>query len=73
LAQTKNDYNSRWKKVDEFEKKGLTQSALQEVLKIYDLAIKESNNVQQIKSSIYQVRYRQMVTGRQPRNKYLFY
>src|SRR3982751_3866447 len=61
LAQTKADYNTQWKKAEEFEKKGLTKSALQEVLKIYDLAIKENNDVQQIKSSIYQVKYRQMV------------
>ena len=28
MAQTKNDYAANWKKVEDFEKKGLTKSAL---------------------------------------------
>ncbi|MFZ1452231.1 MAG: hypothetical protein WAT20_05980, partial [Ferruginibacter sp.] len=58
MAQTKNDYDKNWKKVEAFEKKGLTKSALQEVLVIYNLAIKDGNDAQQIKSCMYQIRYR---------------
>jgi uncharacterized protein YfaS (alpha-2-macroglobulin family) len=56
-----NDYPVQWKKVDAFEKKGLTKSALKEVLSIYNLAIKENNGAQQIKSCMYQIKYRNMV------------
>lgn len=61
MAQTKNDYAKNWKKVEEFEKKGLTKSALQEVLNINNLAIKDGNDAQQIKASMYQIKYRNMV------------
>ncbi|MEO6722570.1 MAG: hypothetical protein ABIN67_19525, partial [Ferruginibacter sp.] len=61
VAQTNNDYSLQWKKVEAFEKKGLTKSALQEVMNIYNLAVKDNNDAQQIKSSIYQIKYRQMV------------
>ena len=30
-----NDYTSQWKKIEDFQKKGLTKSALAEVDKIY--------------------------------------
>ena len=60
-AQRANDYSANWKKVEQFENKGLTKSALSEVLKIYDLATKDKNDVQQIKASIYQIKYRNMV------------
>ena len=56
-----NDYLVQWKKVESFEKKGLTKSALKEVLSIYNLAIKENNDAQQIKSCMYQIKYRNMV------------
>ncbi|MBP6430889.1 MAG: alpha-2-macroglobulin [Ferruginibacter sp.] len=56
-----NDYAAQWKKVDAFEKKGLTKSALNEVLGIYSLAVKENNDAQQIKSCMYQIKYRNMV------------
>ncbi|MEI9955214.1 MAG: hypothetical protein WDM90_02665 [Ferruginibacter sp.] len=61
MAQTKNDYLSNWKKVEDFEKKGLTKSALAEVMVIYNVAIKDNNDAQQIKSSMYQIKYRNMV------------
>ena len=35
-AQQPNDYAKNWKAVEAFEKKGLTKSALQEVMKIFD-------------------------------------
>src|SRR5688500_16636431 len=72
IAQTKKDYAVQWKKVEEFEKKGLTRSALQEVMKIYDLSVKENNDAQQIKSSIYHVRYRQMVQEDSRENNIFF-
>ncbi|HRI24963.1 MAG TPA: hypothetical protein PLZ45_09810, partial [Ferruginibacter sp.] len=58
MSQPKNDYAAAWKKVEQLEKKGLTKSALQEVLTIYSLSVKENNDAQQIKSCIYQVKYR---------------
>ncbi|UAY52690.1 alpha-2-macroglobulin family protein [Ferruginibacter albus] len=57
IAQQK-DYAANWKKVDQLEKKGLTKSALQEVQKIYALAVKENNDVQQVKACIYQANYK---------------
>ena len=44
-AQKKmDDYSSEWKKIDEFQKKGLTKSALSEVEKIYATAKKTNND-----------------------------
>jgi hypothetical protein len=72
MAQTKNDYDKNWKKVEAFEKKGLTKSALQEVLAIYNLAIKDGNDAQQIKASMYQIRYRNMVEEDSQENNIFF-
>ncbi len=55
-----NDYAANWKKVDAFEKKGLTKSALTEVESIFNLALKDKNDAQQIKAAIYQIKYRSM-------------
>ncbi len=60
MAQKNNNYTAQWKKVEAFEKKGLTASALKEVIGIYNLAIKDKNDAQQIKSCMYQVKYRNM-------------
>lgn len=59
-AQVKNDYAKNWKKVEDLEKKGLTRSALGEVMAIYNLALKESNDAQQVKACMYQIRYHNM-------------
>ena len=61
MAQKNEDYSPNWKKVAAYEKQGLTKSALKEVTNIFRLAVKDNNNPQQIKSAIYQVRYRNMV------------
>ncbi|MEP7164206.1 MAG: alpha-2-macroglobulin family protein [Ferruginibacter sp.] len=60
-AQQPNDYSKNWKAVEAFEKKGLTRSALQEVMKIFDMATAAGNEVQQVKSSMYEMKYRNMV------------
>ena len=60
MAQQNSNYAAQWKKVEAFEKKGLTASALKEVLIIYNLAIKDNNDAQQIKTSMYQLRYRNL-------------
>lgn len=60
MAQKNTNYATQWKKVEAFEKKGLTASALKEVLAIYTLAIKDKNDPQQIKASMYQIKYRNM-------------
>jgi hypothetical protein len=72
MAQTKNDYAKNWKAVDDFEKKGLTISALKEVMTIYDLAVKDANNAQQIKSCMYQIKYRNMVEEDSHENNIFF-
>lgn len=59
-AQT-NNYAAEWKKVEGLEKKGLTKDALNEVLKIFNAAVKSGNEAQQIKSAMYQMKYRNMV------------
>ena len=60
-AQQTNDFSKNWKAVEGLEKKGLTKSALQEVLKIFDMATASGNEVQQVKSAMYQMKYRNMV------------
>ncbi len=72
MAQTKNEYSVNWKKVEEFEKKGLTRSALKEVLNIYNLALKDNNDAQQIKSCMYQVKYRNMLEEDSHENNIFF-
>jgi len=46
-------YDSSWKKVENFVKKGLPKSALEEARKIYALSRKEKQDAQMIKSLIY--------------------
>ena len=60
-AQQPNDYSKNWKAVEAFEKKGLTKSALKEVMNIFSLATASGNEVQQVKSAMYQMKYRNMV------------
>jgi hypothetical protein len=55
-------YDAAWKKVEAFVKKNLPQSALTEVKKIYQLAKKEKQDAQIIKSLVY-------VTGLQSENR----
>ncbi len=61
IAQNKNDYTTNWQKVASFEKKGLTKSALEQVMIIYKLAKKDNNEAQEIKTAMYQIMYRNMV------------
>ncbi len=72
MAQTKNDYSKNWKKVEDLEKKGLTKSALQEVLVIYNIAIKDGNDAQQIKSCMYQIKYHNLVDEDSQENNIFF-
>ncbi len=54
--QKMTNYTALWKKVDSLiNKKGLTQSALEEVNKIYGLAKKEKEEAQTIKALVYRV------------------
>ncbi len=57
LLNAQNNYEKLWKKVLEFEKKGLPQTALKEVEKIYSLAKAENNASQIIKSILYKSKY----------------
>ncbi|MBL0355554.1 MAG: hypothetical protein IPP72_01085 [Chitinophagaceae bacterium] len=61
MAQKDTEYKSQWKKVEALEKKGLPASALKEVLAIYKLSVKDNNDAQQVKSCMYQIKYRNLV------------
>ncbi len=54
-------YASEWKKVDEFYNKGLPQSALKEVEKLYARAKREKNAAETVKALINRVRFIQEV------------
>lgn len=55
-AQKMNQYYKQWKKVDSLmNQSGLTESALKEVNKIYELAKKEKNEPQQVKALTYRL------------------
>jgi hypothetical protein len=54
FAQT-NDYAKQWKQVDELVKKGLTRSALDETVKIYETAKKGNNDPQIIKALVFRI------------------
>jgi hypothetical protein len=56
------NYDAAWKRVEEFVKKKLPKSALTEVKKIYQLAKKEKQDAQVIKSLVY-------MTGLQSENR----
>ncbi|MEO9020799.1 MAG: MG2 domain-containing protein [Ginsengibacter sp.] len=55
------DFISGWKKVGDFQKKGLTKSALAEVENIYSNAKKNTNNPQIIKSLLFKVTLQQNI------------
>ena len=57
MAQN-NQYTTNWKKVEALDAKGLTQSALKEVMAIYQLASSQNNSTQQIKCCLYQIRFK---------------
>lgn len=60
-AQSKTDYDTRWVKIEQLEKKGLTISALSEVEKIYTLSKKDKNEPQIIKSLLFKINLRQNI------------
>ena len=51
------NYDTLWKKVEQFEKEGLPKSALKEVSNIISLAKKEKNNQQNIKALLFKSKY----------------
>lgn len=61
-SQPVKNYESAWKRVEDFVKKRLPKSALAEVKKIYELARKEDQDAQVIKSLVY-------ITGLQSENR----
>jgi hypothetical protein len=54
-------YTSQWKKVEDFQKKGLTKSALGEVNKIYSMAKRNNNDPQIIKSLLFKINLQQNI------------
>lgn len=61
MAQKDKSYTKQWQKVEALEKQGLTKSALNEVLGIYKLALADNNDAQQIKTCMYQIKYRNIL------------
>jgi hypothetical protein len=59
--KTKSGYDMQWKKVENFQKKGLTKSALQEVENIYNDAKKNNNDAQIIKALLFKINLEQNV------------
>ncbi len=51
------DYEKAWKEVNDFESKGLPESALKSVNAIYEQAKKESNAGQLVKAVIHQLKF----------------
>ncbi len=72
FAQLDSSYSKNWKTVETFEKKGLTRSALDEVVKIFNLATKSGNEAQQVKSAMYQMKYRNMIEEDNKENNIFF-
>lgn len=72
FAQKMEDYKNNWKKVEDFEKKGLTKSAKEEVLNIFEMATRDKQDAQQIKAAIYLIKYRQMVEEDSHENNIFF-
>lgn len=61
-AQKKiDDYSSQWEKMGQFQKKGLTKSALAEVENIYNAAKKNNNEPQIIKSLLFKITLQQNI------------
>lgn len=56
-AMAQFNYDAHWKKVEEFDKKSLPKSALQEVNIIYAEALKQKEEVQLLKSLIFRIKY----------------
>lgn len=62
LVYAKGDtYKKEWTKVDSLEQNGLTKSALEEVLKIYDKAKSDNNYEQVVKSLIIKAKFQSYV------------
>lgn len=57
-----NDYREQWRKVEAFEKDGLTMSAISQVNAIYELAKKDNNQPQIIKSLLYKIKLSENIT-----------
>ncbi|MBA3674370.1 MAG: alpha-2-macroglobulin, partial [Chitinophagaceae bacterium] len=55
FAQVSNDYGKEWKQVDELIKKGLTKSALEQTVIIYETAKKDNNDPQIIKALLFRI------------------
>ena len=72
VSAQNNDYLAAWKKIDALEKKGLTQDALKEVVRIFDDANKTGNQPQSIKAAMYQMKYRNMVEEDNRENNVFF-
>lgn len=59
--KSKSNYDAQWKKVENFQKKGLTKTALQEVENIYNEAKKNINNTQIIKALLFKINLHQNI------------
>ncbi len=57
IMNGQNDYQSNWKKVEEFDRQGLPKSALEVIKTIYKQAKKEKNDNQTIKAFLHEAKY----------------
>jgi hypothetical protein len=60
-AQKNDDFQKEWKKIAQADEKGLTKDALKIATQIFDIAILNKNDAQQIKAAMSIMRYRNMV------------
>ena len=56
-AQPSDRYNDNWKKIDQYEKRGLTNSARKEAKNIFLLAVKDQQPSEQIRALLYLMKY----------------
>lgn len=52
-AQTQDDFSSYWKAADKASEKGLTETAIQQVLRIEKTALKQGNETQLLRAAMY--------------------
>ncbi|MBL7726793.1 MAG: alpha-2-macroglobulin, partial [Dinghuibacter sp.] len=67
-----NNYKELWKKIEEAENKGLTQTANELAIKIYQQAEKDRNHPQVIKAAVYRIKYRNMVEEESEKTNHFF-
>lgn len=71
-AQSNDDHAADWKQVENYDKQGLTKSAQKIVSDIFKKAVASNNSVQQVKTAMYLMKYRNMIEE-ESASKNIFY